>query len=132
MASKAGSENGEARQRARSRRRVCALADPRIGYRCYLDGQWTSVTDVGAAACTWAALLARLRQALGRPLGMVSGLSTVLGPDGALAQLPGAGPGWDSRTGSGAPDGNACWPTSLRPTADGRSSRPPPRSHLVA
>jgi kumamolisin len=84
---------------------VCALADPRIGYRCYLDGQWASVTDVGTAACTWAALLARLRQALGRPFGMVSAVTTVLGPGGALHQLPGAGPGWDSRTGWGAPDG---------------------------
>jgi kumamolisin len=84
---------------------VCALADPRIGYRCYLEGRWTSVTGVGAAACAWAALLARLRQALGRPWGMVSDLYAVLGPGGALAQLPGAGPGWDSRTGWGAPDG---------------------------
>jgi kumamolisin len=84
---------------------VCALADPRIGYRCCLDGRWTSVTDVSAAACVWAALLARLRQALGRPWGMVPDLYTVLGPGGALAQLPAAGPGWDSRTGWGAPDG---------------------------
>jgi kumamolisin len=90
---------------------VAALADPEAGYRCYVNGQWASVSGPGAASCLWAGLLARLHQALGRPWGMVSDLYSTLGPAGAIAAVPAAQPGsrptpaWDSRVGWGSPDG---------------------------
>jgi kumamolisin len=88
---------------------VAALADPQIGYRCYVNGRWASVSGPGAAACLWAGLLARLRQGLGRRWSMVSDLYSALGPAGALAAVPaaaaGSRPAWDSRTGWGTPDG---------------------------
>jgi kumamolisin len=90
---------------------VAALADPEAGYRCYVNGQWASVSGPGTASCLWAGLLARLHQARGRPWGMVSDLYSTLGPAGVMAAVPAAQPGsrpapaWDSRVGWGSPDG---------------------------
>jgi kumamolisin len=90
---------------------VSALADPEIGYRCYVNGQWVSVSDPGIASCLWAGLLARLHQARGRPWGMVGSLYSTLGPAGTLTAVPAAkagsrpAPAWDSRVGWGSPDG---------------------------
>ena len=99
---------------------VAALADPQIGYRCYVNGRWASVSGPGAAACLWAGLLARLHQALGRSWGMVSDLYSALGPSGALAAVPaaaaGSRPAWDSRAGWEPRTGSASWPGS-RPRA---------------
>jgi kumamolisin len=91
---------------------VSALAGGEVGYRVHLNGKWTSVTGPGAAACLWAGLLARLRQALGRPCDVAGiPLYRTLGPAGSLSPVPapkqGAGkaPAWDSRVGWGSPDG---------------------------
>jgi len=88
---------------------VSALSDDRIGYRCYANGEWVSVGGPGAAVCIWAALLARLHQALGRPWGMVSDLYATEGPGGGLAavgtQESVAMPAWRASVGWGSPIG---------------------------
>jgi kumamolisin len=88
---------------------VSALADQEIGYRVHINGVWASMPGAGAAACLWAGLLARLRQALGRPWDVTGSLYRTLGPAGSLspvaASRPGKAPGWDSRVGWGSPDG---------------------------
>jgi kumamolisin len=90
---------------------VSALAGGETGYRVHVGGRWASLTGPGAAACLWAGLLARLRQALGRPWDVTGSLYRTLGPAGCLSPVPGPRPGagkapaWDSRVGWGSPDG---------------------------
>ena len=88
---------------------VSALADEDIGYRVHVNGLWGSVRGEGAAVCLWAGLLARLRQALGRPWDVTGSLYRTLGPAGCLSSVgasqPGKVPGWDVRVGWGSPDG---------------------------
>jgi kumamolisin len=90
---------------------VSALAGGEVGYRAHLNGKWGSVTGPGAAACLWAALIARLRQALGRPFDMAASINRTLGPGGCLSAPPAPRPGtgttpvWDSRVGWGSPNG---------------------------
>jgi kumamolisin len=88
---------------------VSALADEEIGYRVHINGLWGSVRGEGAAVCLWAGLLARLRQALGRPWDVTGSLYRTLGPAGCLSPVgtsqPGKAPGWDARVGWGSPDG---------------------------
>lgn len=79
---------------------VSALAGGEVGYRVHVNGKWTSVTAPGASVCLWAGLLARLRQALGRPWSVLDSLHRTLGPSGCLSA-----PSWDSRAGWGSPDG---------------------------
>lgn len=113
--------NRKAAARGRLVPDVGALADPAIGYRCYINGQWGSVSAPLAPACVWAALLARVHQALGRPWGMVGDLYSTLGPAGALKPVPAAGAGarqrptWNSGTGWGAPDGERFLAALRRP-----------------
>jgi kumamolisin len=90
---------------------VSALAGGDVGYRVCLNGNWTSLTGPAAAASLWAGLLARLRQAQGRPWNMASSLYQTLGPASCLSPVPaaqaatGKKPAWDSRVGWGSPDG---------------------------
>lgn len=90
---------------------VSALAGGEVGYRVHVNGGWTSLTGPGAAACLWAGLLARLRQALGRPVSVAGSLYRTLGPAGCLLPVPAlpqgarSAPAWDSRVGWGSPDG---------------------------
>ncbi|HKS45225.1 MAG TPA: S53 family peptidase [Amycolatopsis sp.] len=95
---------------------VAADADPATGYQILVDGQQVVLGGTSAVAPLWAALVARLTQALGGPLGplharLYSGvrpgqeqpgfLDVTSGHNGGYA----AGPGWDACTGLGVPDG---------------------------
>lgn len=97
---------------------VAADADPQTGYRILVDGKELVIGGTSAVAPLWAALIARLVQATGNPLGLVQpklydsvkagqlapGFRDILvGNNGAYK----AGPGWDACTGLGVPDGAA-------------------------
>jgi kumamolisin len=97
---------------------VAANADNNTGYRVLLGGNPICVGGTSAATPLWAALVCRLAQSLGRPLGLLQPLvyrdlqadsvtagfrDVVLGDNGAYA----ARPGWDPNTGLGSPDGEA-------------------------
>lgn len=97
---------------------VAAVADPLTGYQVLVDGESTVIGGTSAVAPLWAALVCRLAQVLGRPLGLlqpalysaaapgqpVPGLRDITeGSNGAWS----AGPGWDPCTGLGVPDGMA-------------------------
>lgn len=97
---------------------VAGDADPDTGYRVRVDGQELVVGGTSAVAPLWAALIARLNQALGVPVGFVNpdlysaGAAELArrgpkvfyditsGNNGAYR----AGPGWDPCTGWGSPE----------------------------
>lgn len=95
---------------------VSAVADPQTGYRIRVDGQDTVIGGTSAVAPLWAALVTRLVQSTGRPLGLAqpalydsvhsgqvaAGFRDItVGDNGAFA----ATPGWDACTGLGVPNG---------------------------
>ncbi len=95
---------------------VAGNADPATGYQVLIDGQQTVIGGTSAVAPLWAALIARLAQALGKSLGLIqqplyagvqpgkpeTGLRDITsGSNGAYS----AGPGWDACTGLGVPEG---------------------------
>ncbi len=89
---------------------VAGDADPQTGYAVRVDGQDLVIGGTSAVAPLWAALVARLNQAIGRDVGDLhpvlyanpSALRDITsGTNGAYA----AGPGWDACTGLGSPDG---------------------------
>jgi kumamolisin len=97
---------------------VSGNADPETGYQILVDGQSGVVGGTSAVAPLWAALVSRLAQRAGKPLGLLqntlyagvapgvsqAGLYDITsGGNGAYA----AGPGWDACTGLGSPDGPA-------------------------
>ncbi|MGC0313930.1 S53 family peptidase [Kitasatospora acidiphila] len=95
---------------------VSALADPQTGVVIIsVDGQHlVQIGGTSAAAPQWSALLARVNQGLGAPVGFLNPLlygklaSGVLrditqGSNGAYP----AGPGWDACSGFGSPGGQA-------------------------
>ncbi|MGH2916369.1 MAG: S53 family peptidase [Solirubrobacteraceae bacterium] len=93
---------------------VCGDADPQTGYRVRVDGSDETIGGTSAVAPLWAALIARLNQEVGAPLGFAqprlypllggAGFHDITtGGNGAYA----AGPGWDACTGLGSPDGTA-------------------------
>jgi kumamolisin len=91
---------------------VAAVADPRTGYEVLVDGQRTVIGGTSAVAPLWAALVARIVQSTGRPLGLAQPAlyaaptafhDVVTGTNGAYR----AAPGWDACTGLGSPDGAA-------------------------
>ncbi|GHB11182.1 kumamolisin [Streptomyces tendae] len=98
---------------------VAANADPATGYQILFNGQTGFIGGTSAATPLWAALVCRLAQGLGRPLGLLAPLlyegptgpdrvtegfrDVVAGNNGAYASSP----GWDPNTGLGAPDGTA-------------------------
>ena len=97
---------------------VSGDADPQTGYNVLIDGTASVIGGTSAVAPLWAALTARLVQALGRPLGLLqpvlyAGVAAgTVQPgfrditDGNNGQYE-AGPGWDACTGLGVPDGDA-------------------------
>ena len=101
---------------------VAGDADENSGYTILVDGQEVSnVGGTSAVAPLWAALLARINQQLGKPVGYINPLLySKLGKSGAFhditvgnndptgGQIGGyqAGPGWDACTGGGSPDGS--------------------------
>jgi kumamolisin len=89
---------------------VAGDADPETGYAIRVDGQQIVVGGTSAVAPLWAALVARLNQALGRDVGDIHatlyatrGVCTDItsGSNGAYS----ARAGWDACTGLGAPEG---------------------------
>jgi kumamolisin len=97
---------------------VAAVADPETGYRVRVDGKDTVIGGTSAVAPLWAALVARLVQASGTPMGLAqrvlyaeagkgaapAGFRDITsGSNGAYS----ATPGWDACTGLGVPDGEA-------------------------
>jgi kumamolisin len=91
---------------------VAGNADPQTGYQVLVDGTRAVYGGTSAVAPLWAALVARLAQSLGGPLGLLQPklypLHAVLhditsGSNGAYK----ATTGWDPCTGLGTPDGTA-------------------------
>jgi kumamolisin len=96
---------------------VAAVADPTTGYAVLVDGEERVFGGTSAVAPLWAALVARLAEATGRPLGLLhptlyratptgeeAGFRDVIsGNNGSFS----AKPGWDACTGLGVPDGVA-------------------------
>ena len=97
---------------------VSAVADPQTGYQIRVDGNDIVIGGTSAVSPLWAALVARLSQLTGQPLGLLQpalydgvGVGVVApgfrdvtdGDNGAYD----AGPGWDPCTGLGVPDGAA-------------------------
>ncbi len=97
---------------------VAADADPATGYLIRVDGQEIVLGGTSAVAPLWAALVCRLVQALGDPLGpphqaLYGAARPGVAPPGFRDVTAGsngaydAGPGWDACTGLGTPDGTA-------------------------
>ncbi len=97
---------------------VSGVADPQTGYQVRVDGKDLVIGGTSAVAPLWAALIARLVQSTGRPLGLAqpalydsTGAGAVAtgfrditsGNNGAYT----ATPGWDACTGLGVPNGSA-------------------------
>ena len=95
---------------------VSAVADPQTGYRVRVDGRDTVIGGTSAVAPLWAALVARLVQSTGRPLGLLqprlydsvpagqvaAGFRDIVTGDNGAYQ---ASAGWDACTGLGVPEG---------------------------
>ena len=97
---------------------VAANADPRTGYQVFVDGKAMVFGGTSAVAPLWAALVCRLAQALGRPLGLLqpalyAAAQPGITPPGFRDITSGnnghykAAPGWDPCTGLGVPNGTA-------------------------
>jgi kumamolisin len=91
---------------------VAAVADPQTGYEVLVDGTRAVYGGTSAVAPLWAALVARLAQATGSPLGLINPAlytggagfrDVVSGNNGSFS----AKRGWDACTGLGVPDGTA-------------------------
>lgn len=95
---------------------VSAVADPQTGYQVRVDGRDLVIGGTSAVSPLWAALVARLVQATGRPLGLLQPQlydhtsrgnvpaafrDITSGSNGAFS----AAAGWDACTGLGVPDG---------------------------
>ena len=93
---------------------VAGDADPSSGYRVVVDGTATILGGTSAVAPLYAALFARINQALGAPVGYVTPLLYDPPESATFRDITSgsndgysAGPGWDPCTGWGSPDGAA-------------------------
>ncbi|MCU1528865.1 MAG: peptidase [Frondihabitans sp.] len=91
---------------------VSGDADPETGYSVLVDGTRTVIGGTSAVAPLWAALIARVVQSVGSPLGLVqpklyaasaSFHDITSGSNGSFS----AAVGWDACTGLGSPNGTA-------------------------
>ena len=114
---------------------VAGDADPNTGYNVRVDGENAVFGGTSAVAPLWAALVARINQQLGKPIGFLnpliyaqaveaSGFHDVTeGNNGAFS----AAEGWDPCTGLGSPSGAqllaALTGTSTGPTSMGTRTR---------
>jgi kumamolisin len=96
------------------RRGVPDVAANAVGYRILVCGKQHVITGTSAVAPLWAALIARLNENLGKPVGYVTPLLyTRLAKDGLRAITQGdngaysAGQGWNACTGLGSPRGSS-------------------------
>jgi kumamolisin len=105
---------------------VCADADPQTGYEVRVDGAQQTIGGTSAVAPLWAALIARINEQLGAPVGFAQPRLYPLlgaaafhdisqGDNGSYS----AGPGWDACTGLGSPDGTALASALGAPAAKG-------------
>ena len=97
---------------------VAGNADPQTGYQVLVDGKQAVYGGTSAVAPLWAALTARLAQAMGRRFGMLhpllySGVTPGTGVAGFNDITSGnngaylAGPGWNACAGLGSPSATA-------------------------
>ena len=100
---------------------VCGNADPNTGYEIFYAGKGAVVGGTSAVAPLWSALIARINQQLGTPVGyfnplLYSKLGTsagfrdiVKGNNDTSGHVGGysAGKGWDACSGWGSPVGAA-------------------------
>jgi kumamolisin len=92
---------------------VAGDADPATGYEVRVDGQNQVIGGTSAVAPLWAALIARLNQSLGSPLGDCHTAFYRIGEHGFRDITSGsngkykAATGWDACTGLGSPNGKA-------------------------
>jgi kumamolisin len=93
---------------------VAGDADPTTGYQVLVDGGLTVIGGTSAVAPLWAALVARMNQLLGKPVGYVNPQLYATASRKAFHDITSggnggytAGPGWDPCTGLGTPDGTA-------------------------
>jgi kumamolisin len=94
---------------------VSGDADPSTGYETRVDGQPDVIGGTSAVAPLWSGLIARINQALGKPVGFLNPLlyqNVVQG--GGFRDITGgsngaypARKGWDACTGNGTPIGTA-------------------------
>ncbi len=92
---------------------VSGDADPNTGYNVLVDGEKMVIGGTSAVAPLWAALVARVNQKIGKPVGFLNPLiyaqaieasgfhDVTAGNNGSFS----ASPGWDPCTGLGSPDG---------------------------
>ena len=89
---------------------VSGDADPQTGYDVRIDGTDAVIGGTSAVSPLWSALLARVNQLVGKPVGYIhpqlyqnpEALRDITqGNNGDFA----ATPGWDACTGLGSPDG---------------------------
>lgn len=92
---------------------VAGDADPSTGYAVRVDGLSTVIGGTSAVAPLWAALVARINQALGTPAGFLNpllysarGRATFRDVTSGNNDGYSAAPGWDPCTGWGTPDGS--------------------------
>jgi kumamolisin len=92
---------------------VAGNADPSTGYQILVGGQTQAIGGTSAVAPLWAALIARLNQKLGKPVGDVHAAIYQVGASAFRDITQGnngayqAGTGWDACTGWGSPNGQA-------------------------
>jgi kumamolisin len=93
---------------------VAADADPATGYSMFVDGTSEVLGGTSAVAPLWAALIARLNQSLGKPVGFVNAELYTSPTTAAFHEITSggnggytAGPGWNACCGLGSPDGAA-------------------------
>ena len=110
----AGVPTGEGDFAGRGVPDVSGDADPETGYSVFVDGRSVVVGGTSAVAPLWAALVARLNQALGVPLGFLQPLVYVAPESGTFREITegnngafDAEAGWNACTGLGSPDGAA-------------------------
>jgi subtilase family serine protease len=136
---------------------VAGDADENSGYTILVDGQLVgNVGGTSAVSPLWSALIARLNQQLGKPVGYITPLLyTGLGKSGAFNDITtgnndptggriggyNAGAGWDACTGWGSPDGtkllnaltgSSTGTTTSDPTTGGTSAPAVPASGVAS
>jgi kumamolisin len=91
---------------------VAGNADPASGYQVRVDGEAVVLGGTSAVAPLWAALVARLNQALGARVGYLDPTIYAAPADASFTDITSgnndgysAAPGWDPCTGLGSPNG---------------------------
>ena len=120
---------------------VAANADPNTGYRVRIKGVDQVVGGTSAAAPLWAALIARINQRHGRPVGFVNPLLYGAGKEAFRDIVAGgnqgclAGGNWDACTGLGSPRGETlaqALPGAVRTAGANTTGTAPPPGPALA